>query len=164
MRTDQLATAFRELHALLDGLDWWLTDGAALGAVRDGRIIGGDIDIGVWAGHLDAAAAALAGKHMRRHRWEVKANVGGVKVDVHGHRRSDGMVWYPLGASESVAYEFPAQLFGEFEQVELYRLPAWVPYPVEDYLVAHYGPGWRTPRPGWRWAQDPPCLRRSKPA
>lgn len=159
MRVDPLAAAFCELHGLLAGLDWWLTDGAALGAVRDGRIVGGDIDVGVWAGHLDAVEAALAGRQVRRHRWEVKASVGGAKIDVHGHRRSGHVVWYPLGASESVVYEFPAQLFGEFEQLEVYGLPSWVPYPVEDYLTAHYG-DWRTRRPGWRWAVDPPCLRK----
>jgi hypothetical protein len=69
------------------------------------------------------------------------------------------VVWYPLGAAESVSYAFPARLFGEFEQYEVYGLPVWVPYPAEEYLAAHYGPDWRTPRPSWRWNADPPCLR-----
>lgn len=161
MRTDPTAAAFRELHSLLDGLDWWLTDGSALGAVREGRIIGGDIDVGVWAGHLDAVEAALAGQQVRRHRCEVKANVGGVKVDVHGHRRTGDLVWYPLGANERVVYEFDVGLFAEFEQWEMYGIPVWLPAPVEDYLAAHYG-DWRTRRPGWRWAHDPPCLRQPR--
>jgi hypothetical protein len=77
---------------------------------------------------------------------------------VHGHARDGDSVWYPLGKAESVAYELPATLFAEVEQWELYGLPVWLPCPPDDYLAAHYGPTWRTPRPTWRWNVDPPCL------
>lgn len=155
---DRLARAFAEVHRALDGLDWWLSDGAALGAVRDGRIVGGDIDVGVWEPDLDKVAAALPVPSVR-HRCEVKATFDGQKVDVHGHLRTGELVWYPLGKSESVVYEFPARLFAEFERYEVYGLPVWVPCPVESYLAAHYGADWRTPRPGWSWQTSPPCAR-----
>jgi hypothetical protein len=158
MRVDRLARAFRAVAADFAGLDWWLTDGAALGCVREGRIIGGDIDIGVWAADLPKVASALSTPTVV-HRSEVKSVNDGVKVDVHGHHLAGDVVWYPLGKAESVAYQFPAALFVEFELWELYDTPVWLPCPVEDYLTAHYG-DWYTPRPTWRWNADPPCLRR----
>jgi hypothetical protein len=145
MRVDKLAQAFAVVHQALEDADvfWWLADGAALGAVREGRIIGGDIDIGVWVDHLDWVAEALPGP-VTRNRCEVKATVDGVKVDVHGHIGGRGdRVWYSLGKSESVAYEFDGSLFRKFELHELYGRHVRVPCPAGAYLTARFGSDWR---------------------
>lgn len=161
------ADALRAVAEVLDaaGIVWWLSDGAALGAVRDGRLLDsdGDVDVGVWAADHERVRDTLAARwQLRRDRpTQVWALVDGVKVDVHMHRSELGRVYYVLGEKGEYRYEFPGRLFETFGQVTVHGVTARVPAPAGDYLTAHYGPDWRTPRAVWRWDADPPCLTRS---
>lgn len=162
MTGDHLAAAWLAAAGLLDrcGVRWWACSGVVLGAVRDGVILGDDLDVGVWRADLPAVAGVLRGLvTVRPH--EIKAWVCGVKLDVHGHERAGGRVRYRCGPGrDAPVYGFPAWLWGRLEPIEVYGRPVLAPAPVEEYLVAHYGPGWRTPRPGWDWRSDPTCVER----
>jgi phosphorylcholine metabolism protein LicD len=157
--------AFRLAAKVLDEVPvrWWLSDGSVLGAVREGRFLAGDLDVdlGVWLADMPVVRAAFlaAGWPISRDRpgqlWAVH---DGVKVDVHGHQRDRGRVWYELSRGK-LAYRFPARLFDTLAAVELHGVHTRMPSPPEDYLVAHYG-DWTVPRKRWRWNVDPPCLVR----
>jgi hypothetical protein len=156
--------AFRLAAKVLDEIPvrWWLSDGAVLGAVREGRLLPGDpdVDLGVWHADMPMARAAFlaAGWPVKRDRpgqlWAVHS---GVKVDIHGHVADGDRVWYELSHGRLV-YQFPARPFDTLAPVELHGVRTRMPTPPEDYLVAHYGVDWRTPRTRWRWDRDPPCV------
>lgn len=141
---------------------WWLSDGAVLGAVREGRLLAGDpdVDLGVWAADIPAVRAAFgeAGWPLKRDRpgqlWPVH---DGVKVDIHGHMLDGNRVWFEL-ARGRLAYQFPAELFDTLAPVKLHEVQTRMPSPPADYCLAHYGPSWRRPVGRWRWDRDPPCL------
>lgn len=156
--------AFRHAAKTLDeaGVTWWLSDGSVLGAVREGRLLpwDPDVDLGVWHGDMPAVRAAFlaAGWPLKRdlpgQLWAVRS---GVKVDLHGHERIGDAVSYEL-ARGRLAYQFPGRLFDRFTPIEIHGVKAQVPAPPHDYLAAHYGTDWRTPRQRWRWNLDPPCV------
>lgn len=156
--------AFRHAAKILDdtGVTWWLSDGSVLGAVREGKFLASDadVDLGVWATDMSVvrAAFAAAGWPLKRDRsgqlWPVH---DGVKVDIHGHERTGDWVWYELSRGR-LAYQFPARLFDTLAPVTLHGVQTLMPSPPEDYLVAHYGADWGTPRTSWRWDASPPCL------
>lgn len=143
---------------------WWLSDGAVLGAVREGQFLATDpdVDLGVWASDIPAVREAFvaAGWPLRRDRpGQLWPTHDGVKVDIHGHQhdfRRD-LVWFEL-ARGKLRYQFPAELFDTLTPVELHGVTARMPSPPAAYLVVHYGDTWRTPRSQWRWDRDPPCL------
>lgn len=158
--------AFRLAATVLDeaGVLWWLSDGAVLGAVRDGRFVATDpdVDLGVWAADMPTVRAALADtgwKVTRDRPGQVWAIHDGVKIDVHGHVRAGDRVRYEL-ARGRLAYQYPANLFDAFAPATFHGVATRTPDPAEAYLTAHYGPDWRTPRARWRWDVDPPCLIR----
>lgn len=144
------------------GVRWWLSDGAVLGAVREGRLLAGDpdVDLGVWLADMPTVGAAFieAGWPLKRDRpGQLWPTHGGIKVDIHGHELVGDRVRYEL-ARGRLAYEFPAALFERMTTVHLHGYWAWTPSPPEEYLVAHYGVDWRIPRARWRWDRDPPCI------
>lgn len=155
---------FRLAAKVLDEIPvrWWLSDGAVLGAVREGRFLASDpdVDLGVWAADMAAVRAAFvaAGWPLRRDRpgqlWPVH---DGIKVDIHGHVAGGDVVWFEL-ARGKLRYQFPAYLFDTLAPVELHGVQTRMPSPPDAYLVAHYGADWPTPRSTWRWNVDPPCL------
>lgn len=151
----------RALRVILDRLDVtaWLSDGAALGAYRDGQVIGGDIDLGCWIEDMPAVREALGALVRVDRGHQLKGSVEGVKFDVHGHVRSGSKVYYALrGERKRLYYAFSAHLFDEFHRMELDGISVLLPTPPEAYLEEHYGPDWRTPNPHWRPFRDPPCL------
>lgn len=153
-----MAAAFHRACRDLAGITFWLSDGSLLGAHRDGEVAGPDLDLGVWVEDLPRVRQALTARVVTRRPSQIKARYGATPVDIHGHHRDGDTVWYPLHRRQHLAYAYPARLFQVLTRVELYGLPALAPSPVEDYLVAHYGSDWATPRTGWRWDRDPPCL------
>jgi phosphorylcholine metabolism protein LicD len=145
----------------VNGVQWWLSDGSALGCHRDGAFIPSDhdIDIGVWIEDLPKVSNILWGDLKRDRPHQVWRIDRGIKVDVHGHERDGDTVFFRLGNKSELRYVFPAYLFDSFEDKEFYGRPMPMPSPIEDYLTAHYG-DWETPTSKWRWDQSPPCLRR----
>lgn len=139
---------------------WWLSDGAALGAWRDGRLIesDGDIDLGVWADDIGRARDAVGGTVRRDMPGQVQLRFAQAKFDIHGHSVDGDTVWFPLGRHEQYRYVFDRRLFRKFDRRRMYGRMFRLPSPTVDYLTAHYGPGWATPTSQWRWNVDPPCL------
>ena len=158
--------AFLLAAELLDvaEITWWLSDGAALGCVREGKFLRSDhdIDLGCWAGDLPNVRDVLTGQGFGKLRRDMPGQVQirrpGIKLDIHGHSRHGDVVEYPLGGNAEYRYRFPARLFDQFEVREFYGWHVRVPCPSDDYLTAHYGDDWRTPNPVWRWNASPPCL------
>jgi hypothetical protein len=156
--------AFRLAAKVLDEVPvcWWLSDGAVLGAVREGRFLATDpdIDIGVWVADIPAVRAAFvaAGWPLGRDRpGQLWPTHDGIKVDIHGHVLDGDRVWFEL-ARGKLRYQFPAELFDTLQPMTLHGVETRMPSPPAQYLAAHYGADWETPRSRWRWNQDPPCL------
>lgn len=158
--------AFVTAAGLLDeaGVTWWLSDGAALGCVREGSFLesDGDIDLGCWAQDLPRVRDVLTplGKLGRDRSGQVQIRRSGIKLDIHGHTRRGDRVGFPLGKVGQYRYVFPAYLFETFEAWTFYERTVRVPSPHGEYLTAHYGADWRIPQKQWRWDRDPPCLER----
>jgi phosphorylcholine metabolism protein LicD len=158
--------AFVKAATLLDkaGIVWWLSDGSVLGCVREGRFLDSDhdIDLGAWSGDLPAMRKALENRGIGRVRRDIDSQLQvkspGIKFDIHGYNRDGDVVWYPLGLKAEYRYQFPARLFDRFEWHEFYGRQVRTPCPSVDYLEAHYGPDWQTPKPVWDWRTDPTCL------
>jgi hypothetical protein len=160
--------AFHAAAQQLDsaGIVWWLSDGSALGAIRDNKFIGTDpdVDLGIWWDDLPDVLEAFAG-WQRVDGQDLKYQHSGVRVDIHPHVRDRDGVWFPLGLKGSrYRYRFPGRLFDRFDPVTFYGRDVQVPSPAADYLQDHYGPDWRTPKLGWRWDQSPPCLETIEPS
>lgn len=160
--------SWRRVARLLSaaGVRFWLCDGSALGAVREGRFLptDRDIDLGVWPADRVRLLAAFtrAGRVMRRVTPTQLQPVAKTKIDIHVHTPlpdDPGRVFYRLGKRGRVAYAFDAALFAELQPIELHGVRTLVP-PPDAYLTAHYGPDWRTPRPKWRYDRDPACVVR----
>jgi hypothetical protein len=150
----------RAFHRAADRLDaaglvWWVSDGAALGAVRHGKFLPSDpdVDIGFWADDLDAVKAAFEG-HRRHPCEDLKYKIDGFKIDLHPHVRTGNTVWFNLGGL--YRYRFDAHLFDQLVPIRFEGRDVLMP--ADGYLQQHYGHDWQTPRGGWRWNQDPPCL------
>lgn len=144
------------------GIAWWLSDGAVLGHIREGRFLNTDpdVDLGVWINDMPAARKALdpVGTLGRDRPHQLCVRVNGVKVDVHGHERHGDRVWFRLGRNSELRYVFPATLFDSMQPTVFFLRRTLIPAPPEAYLEAHYGPDWLTPRAAWRWDRDPACL------
>lgn len=144
------------------GVAWWLSDGAALGCVRDGRFLDTDpdVDIGLWAEDEAAVRAVLDAEGWQPHPQSIDPTYlrHGVKLDLHGHVRDGDTVAFVLG--RQWRYRFSGRLFDRFEVYTFYGLEVRVPSPAGQYLTEHYG-DWRTPQGGWQWRTDPPCVERA---
>ena len=149
--------AFHRAADLLDaaGIVWWVSDGAALGATRQGTFLQSDpdVDLGFWIDDLGKVLTAFAGER-RYPSDDLKYVLDKVKIDLHPHVRTGNTVWFNLGVG--FRYTFDAALFDSFVPVGLEGRT--VRAPADGYLEAHYGPDWQIPRGGWRWNVDPPCL------
>jgi hypothetical protein len=164
MPRDPQVDAFTDAAGVLDaaGVTWWISDGAVLGHVRDGGFVATDpdVDLGFWADDLPVVERAFEAAGWRRlPSNDFKLLRDRVSVDLHAHVRDGDRVFFELGNGK-YRYVFPAHVFGEFDRVEFNGRQVLTPSPAEDYLEAHYGPGWRTPVKNWRWDADPPCLER----
>jgi phosphorylcholine metabolism protein LicD len=146
------------------GVRYWLSNGTALGAVRDGDFIASDadIDLGIWPDDqqrmLDAfARRGYLPRKIRPTHVFVAAPVT-IDIKVHTYCDDGARVYYKIGKRQRIRYEFDAHLFEDLRPIELHGIRTLVPSPPEEYLAAHYGPDWRTPRDGWNWRTDPACI------
>lgn len=170
---DQSAV-WRDVVDLVDGLAdlgyaACVISGTLLGLVRDGRLISydDDLDLAVRLTATDAASVAaewarlgerceqaglLNERYARDAFVHLKAHTAtGVAADlfpcwVQGDR---AWVWPHTAGTASAAELAP------FAVREVSGLPIPVPADPEPFLVANYGPGWRTPDPSWQfpWKQ-----------
>jgi hypothetical protein len=151
-----LEAQLRDIHEVFatHGVTFWLRDGTALGAVRDGAIIptDDDIDLGVWVSDTERIDRALADLARRgfvlylRTRWvialirdweTVELIVSGVHAEDDAYNRFlEHAFFRQLGSVQFLGRSFN------------------VPSPTERYLEFSYGADWRVPKPDAWWSNS----------
>ncbi len=141
---------------------FWLVDGVALGAVRDGAFIpyDGDMDIRVMAKGfdvpvmMDAFMAAGFGVRVSHNTGLYGDLLSGIIVTKRGIKTDMcfGYVYPPddtivvlAGRPVEGISVLPAQLFNGDHRVTFLGTRFRVPYPAAEYLTLHYGEDWKTP-------------------
>ena len=137
------------------GIGHHLVGGVVLGIVRQGRPFSGDkdVDLGVdfdvdralvAEAMADGFTAIDAPGPARDRRWcmgFVHAATG-VGVDLFFKQPIDGKLRICLGWPDDLLFDVPRYHVGSIR----WQGRDWpVPMPVEDYLLADYGDGWRSP-------------------
>lgn len=169
---DILRRTAEVLHA--QGAQWWLTDGTLLGFVRDDGFLGHDtdVDLGIMISDYSPdleAALERAGLQIYdrygtpdnglqitvRSRW---LYLPGTSLDLfffYDDETSDTRWHAAYFRGTQFRYRYPRFDLGTLtHRGETYAIPS----PPEDFLVAKYGEGWRTPDPSWHNMLSPRCL------
>ena len=131
---------------------WFLSDGAALGAVRGGDFIPWDWDVEITVMTEEARSKARAickdlksrglvidRKDLTRTNLKIKVNGFGTSYEILGRYLKRGDIRARL------LKELPARFFRQSEMATLRGHNFPVPSPVRDYLTVNYG-DWETPR------------------
>ncbi len=158
---DIAAQRLKEVKRIFDdqGITFWLGSGTCLGAIREGRFI-------PWDDEMDTAS--IIGMHglteetvyrvadvFRAHGFiprvrpnprHISFNVikDGIRTDWTCHRIVNGRAY------EFPGVELPLRIYTRLKEIEFIGERFLVPDPPEEYLLAKYGPEWRTPKgPGF---------------
>lgn len=152
------------IHALARvGVSAWIQDGTLLGAVREGHPIAwdSDLDLGVmheaWTSRAERALVLAGFRNSNNFNYPPADyhqhwTRDGVKFDIFHYYRDGERVWHGLRGGNSRFY-YPAEF--DLAPVLLSGIPLPAPDPPEAFLVAKYGPDWRTPKRTWNCARDP---------
>lgn len=153
----------------------FLAYGSALGAYRDGDIIGHDLDtdFGVFSGNFsfeainqltDKGFKILNVFGMRHYGFEIALARDGVKTDIMViyYDEENGKFWNSLwdnggrkGMSDEIRHEYKSQVF-DFMGVK--RLGEFnFNCPSDKYIEAVYGEDWMIPVKEWNWRTDHKC-------
>jgi len=134
------------------GVAFWLRDGTALGACRDGAIIptDDDIDLGVWVADTERIEHALEALARRgfvlylRTKWVIALmrDWETVELIVSGVHAEDDRY------NRFLEHAF----FRDLVSVNFLGRSFRVPSPVERYLEFSYGADWRVPKPHAWWS------------
>lgn len=147
LRMSVLEAQLVDLHEVLGrhGITFWLRDGTALGAVRDGRLIpyDDDADLGIWAvslPKLDAALEELVGR-----KFVVYKRNSSVVGLLRGWETTELCI---SGVEEKPdEYETVRErFFRELTPLAFLGRDFLVPRETERYLEFSYGPNWRVPK------------------
>ena len=166
----------RALAALADlmaaaeaaGLEPFLVFGTLLGAVRDGRFIRGDSDVDLAILGADAllalrravAEAGMAAGRVLRVRGRpsefTMRHANGATIDVKTFTlEADGTTsWHTHSGRLVLVKRYPGHL--RLARRAFQGVPIHVPDPPEAFLEWQYGPGWRTPDPGYHMLTSGP--------
>lgn len=168
---------------------YWLEAGTCLGIIREGGFIGHDhdTDIGIleedfeWSIVTELCQRGFEVKHVfgLRHRGlEIAFVRDGVKTDLFLFYRKGEARWhaaYRNGCKDMerdlIKLVFDAHLventrlktFSALGDRGAFPVPGKDEADTELYLVARYGPHWRTPDENWDWATSPKCIDQSFP-
>lgn len=151
-----------EVAAELDaaGLPFFLMQGTALGAYRDGGFTPTerDIDLGFLYEEFAPLAVDLANKFsFLRYKVEwiakpfqcvrtLKLQKPGVRMDLVSLARwRDKRFCANADPALTYALVHEAQIIENWEPLELFGRTFYVPSPIEIYLAREYGEGWKTP-------------------
>lgn len=161
---------YRAIHDAVEeiaGYQPFLVYGSLLGAVREGRPLGHDLDLdsAYLSKHTDPievqAEAGRIALELQRRGFGVEARVTCIHVSnperteridlYHWYFNSDGHLRLPWG---SVSEEpFREDQWAGLEEIEYAGAPVLIPRNAEDLVSTLYGPDWRTPNPGFDWAR-----------
>jgi hypothetical protein len=153
IRQEVAAAHLRDLHHILGqcGIHFWLIEGTALGAVREGRVIptDTDIDIGIRSEDrptLERRALPL----LQRRGFVVWKRAPHLISIVKSHLCVDMMCARPGGHCIDMPCDqyLPLVRPDQLQRVRMYGLEFWAP-PIA-YLERVYGQDWRTPRHQWK--------------
>lgn len=159
----------REELTEVAGYDAMFMYGTLLGAVREGGVIGHDLDLDaayVSRHHNGAdAGAELAGIALElidrgfnidcmRTALHIHLNEDpALKIDLfHLYFDHDGKLAFPFGVAGTT--EITEADWQGTEEIEFLGHRGVVPVNAEAVVEHVYGPGWRSPKPGFDWARD----------
>jgi hypothetical protein len=153
--TAALESQLRDVHAAFAAAEipFWLRDGTALGAWREGGLIphDDDADLGIWAADRERAESVMAGLAEAGFvRYKSTATVVGYLRDLE----TVEFVVSGLAAPEDEYARVLEGFFAELAPIPFLGLDFLVPRRTEEYLEFLYGPDWRTPRPGAFWSNS----------
>jgi SAM-dependent methyltransferase len=151
------------------GYDVFLMYGTLLGAVREGTAIGHDLDFdAAYVSGLRGGAAAAAELREialtlidRGFDIQSKSTVLVIQDPADPETRIDlfhlyfdeaGDLQFPFGVAGTT--EISASEWQGTREVEFCGAPALVPKNAEQMVELIYGPGWRSPKPGFDWRRD----------
>ncbi len=151
------------------GYDVFLMYGTLLGAIREGGIIGHDIDIDAAyvsrhaVGRQAAAELRDIGLLLIDRGFDVvtqltalqirEAGDLGAKIDLfHLYFDEARVLQFPFGAAGST--DVRANDWKGTREIQFSGSPSLVPVNAEQLVEAIYGRGWRSPKPGFDWARD----------
>jgi hypothetical protein len=149
------------------GVRWWLSYGALLGLVREGKFLDHDNDIDVMIGEntasddvRDALQAAGATLITRIFYGDTVTNENYWFRDLYfdlyyGFDHRTKLVDYSRFGGCAFLLPHERQ---ETEYFEANGFRLRVPIDCEAYLERLYGPDWRTPDINWTWYVQQPCL------
>ncbi len=143
--------------------------GTLLGAVREGTVIGHDVDFDAAyiSAHTDPRAAALELKHMGLllidRGYQVKCahtalhvyarDGSGLKVDIfHTYFDANDVLCLPFGSAGSV--DIMRSEWKGTTEIDFCGSRGLVPAEPERFAEMLYGSGWRSPQPGFDWERD----------
>lgn len=153
-------------------IDFWLDSGTALGIYRDKDIVDGDeddSDICMWKDEHAYKSPIFLEKLKEKgftilHDWKfvngTSEGIGikrdGNKIDIimmHRKKNEHGSATFYLarnlsgqmGSLAYYAFVFPDILYNKFKKIKWKDVSFLIPDDIEGYLVARYGPDWKTP-------------------
>jgi hypothetical protein len=151
----QAAEQLRDVSEIFSacGLEFWLTEGTALGAIREGRVIPTDTDMDI--GIVDRETLLeCALPQLQSRGFMVWRNVrddggeGDIVSVVRDFLRLDIMIFRQGGHCVDMSCSEMLPYLEHMQQVEMYGLRFWCV--GEDYLERVYGTDWRTPKHQWK--------------
>lgn len=172
----QLWHNFRDTNEALRGLriNYWVDCGTLLGLVREGDILGHDLDVdfgvfGVtkrqqrqfltWMQALGFSLYRTYGVPKRGYEQRFKR--GNSKVDIfYFYASGDNKLWHGSWWRHQhlIISEFDRDVILPTKEASFQGELVRVPGRTEDLLEARYG-DWRTVQKKWRWYRDPPCIK-----
>lgn len=133
-------------------INFFLTHGTCLGAIRDNNFIqhDSDIDLGALKKDLDKIISAVEILREEHHFKVTKLSLNdesialikeNVIIDISLYQ-TNGKKWQ---SNKSKIFSIPQKHLDSFSQISFIMLNLNVPNKVEEYLIFQYGKDWKTP-------------------
>ena len=139
------------------GMKWMIMEGTLLGAYRDHNFVkddASDIDLGIMEEEFYKLDEAIAILYDYGFDFPKIVNVDGefhggalVRGDCHidlMKMKREGDIVYNLGEMGGLIYEYSADIFDGYSEIEFRGMKLNTPAKIEKYLETRYG-DWKTP-------------------